>query len=621
MCKQEEPTPVAAPLAKNDRGAMFMSFWNRLTPKAAGPSQASKVVTRTVPPSPKKTVPGNVTPILAAKSSRTFPSYSSLSDIPPFSEVVSDDGGIFEVPVKQREFVLIVKLEKADNTYCLISTKEHYGSAVFVGTIKRIQLTGALVSHADCGIADQALIYTVYQQRVGLNGINALGDDVAPIAKAIDDLVQESIDRRSSDIHIEKRSTQATVRMRVFGRVQVVSDSWDPEYVMRFARAMYTLADEDSKDTSFQPDGQMAVTRLLPSGIRVKLRVQLSTAYPDDGMDVVIRVLRVGATAKIMSPQELGYAPDHNAMIEFIENAPSGATFIAGTTGSGKSTSLQTMMLNIRDSGRGLKLITIEDPPEYVLDGITQIPVVRRKAQDTKENPFAQAMRATMRMDPDVIMVGEIRDNESAALSVGMVQSGHKVLTTIHADSAFGIVARLSKMGLDAQTLSARGYLNGFMYQKLVPVLCPHCRVEYDTSCALPINGLHDRIKYVASPGDTIFLESEKGCEHCNFLGVVDRTVCAEIVIPDEKILEHLREDNVPAAYKYWRSLRKGKSASSMLGATALEHAVLKMRQGVVSPVDVEKEFGMLTGHFIEDLGSGILSDDFTFSDNSGLIS
>lgn len=595
----------------------MLNILDRFTRKSGPVNPPVKPRVRPTSNSERLVTTGKVTPITAAKSAKTIPTYSSVSDIPTYSEVSSDKDGRFELTAKQREFLLVVKLEKAENTYCLITTKEYSGSAAFVGTLARIIKDGADVSEVDCGVSDEALIHTVYQR--GRSGVAELDPATAPIAAAIDALVQDSIDRRSSDIHIEKRAEVASVRFRVYGRVQLFSDSWDPEYVMRFARAMYALADSDSKDTSFQPNGQFALTRKLPSGVRVKLRVQLSTAYPDDGMDIVIRVLRVGATAKVMTPEELGYAPDHNAMIEFIVNAPSGATFIAGTTGSGKSTSLQTLMLNIRDSGRGLKLITIEDPPEYVLDGITQIPVVRRRDQDANLNPFAQAMRATMRMDPDVIMVGEIRDSESAALSVGMVQSGHKVLTTIHADSAFGIVARLVKMGLDAQTLAARGYLNGFMYQKLVPVLCPHCRVEYDPSCALPINGLHERIKYVTQPDDTIYLESPNGCEHCNNLGVVDRTVCAEIIIPDEKILEHLREDNVPAAYKYWRSLRKGKHPTSMLGATALEHAVLKMRKGIVSPVDVELEFGMLTGHFIEDLGTGLLGDDFTFSDSSGL--
>jgi type II secretory ATPase GspE/PulE/Tfp pilus assembly ATPase PilB-like protein len=541
----------------------------------------------------------NVTPIRAAAAtvatSASITYYKSTSDLPAYTEVASLGGKRFEVGLRAQEAIAVLQLAEANDLYCVIATKETFGSASYKGMLARIADAGCRVRR--CGTADGALIHRVNKASVDV----AFSDERDKrIVLDIDKLTQDALDQDASDIHIEKRAGSAKVKMRINGRLELHSDSWDPDYVDRFARALHTLADDDSKAQTFTEDAQMAVSRRLqPSGAQVKLRVQVAPAYPDGGLDIVIRVLRVGMTAKIKQLIELGYEPEQIEMLEYMQAAPGGLTVIAGTTGCGKSTTLQTVMTNIQRDNPGHKLISIEDPPEYVLPGVTQIPVARRRDQ-SGENLFAQAMRATLRMDPDVLMIGEIRDKESAELTVHTVQSGHKALGTLHTESALGVVARLLSMGIQRDVLAGRRFLTGLIYQTLVPLLCPHCKLDYDPTSTAISKALHDRIRRVTRAGDTIFVEAPGGCSHCNHRGIIGRTVCAEMVIPTPQILEHIRKGDMAAAYKSWREQLHSNGPDLMTGATALEHGILKMRRGQVSPVDVEHALGLLFDFTLE---------------------
>lgn len=337
----------------------------------------------------------------------------------------------------------------------------------------------------------------------------------------------------------------------------------------------------------------MSISRSLVDGGKVKLRVQTMPAYPDGGIDIIMRVLKIGAASKVRTLVELGYEQDHIRMLDYMMSSPSGVIVVAGTTGSGKSTSLQTMMTGIRQKNAGFKMYSVEDPPEYIIPGVTQVPVKRREGETG--NPFARTMKDLMRGDPDVCMIGEIRDSESAACLVSLTQSGHKVLTTVHAISALGIFERFSKMGIDLPTLSSHGFISGLMYQTLVQNLCQECRIEYTTESDLPDPGIHERIKSVTRPGERIYLRG-RGCANCMDTGIVGRTVCAEMVIPDRKMLGALRRGDIASAYDHWRGSRKP-NTGIMAGMSALDHAIIKIRRGEISPEDAESALGLLTGY------------------------
>lgn len=527
------------------------------------------------------------------------PVYKSLSDLPPHTGVASQDGGRFELGQNQRQHMFILELSGLVDTFAVITTKDHFGSASYKAAVERIEKAGCKTQAS--GTADGALIVRVNKDQ---REAGAVDEKTNAIIKDIEKLAQAALESDASDIHIESRSSGVMVRMRINGRLQNYSDSWETDYAVQFGRALFSIADDDSKPTGWSTDCQMSVSRTLPSGARVKLRVQVSPAYPDDGMDVVIRVLRVAASAKVKSLDALGYAPDHIEMLEYMLTSPHGLIVIAGTTGSGKSTTLQTAMQNIRKADLGRKLVSIEDPPEYVLEGVTQIPVSRPKDKNSaagpQMNPFAAAMRNTMRMDPDVIMIGEIRDGTSAELMVAMVQSGHKVLTTIHTESALGIFSRLRGMNVQNDVMAGRGFISGLIFQTLVPTLCKHCRVDYDPGIEELPEALHERIRAVVKDGDTLFIESKNGCEHCNHTGIAGRTVCAEMVIPDGTLRDYVLSNSLKEAHNHWRSQRASKPADSMIGATALDHAILKMRRGEVSPTAVEGALGLLNDFSLE---------------------
>lgn len=522
------------------------------------------------------------------------PVYKALSELPAHTVLASREGGRFALSAAMRQHMFILELSLAPDSYAVVTTKDHFGSATYKAALASIAAANCVSQF--CGIADGALIARLNKdQRETLN----LDEKTNAIIKDIEKLVQAAIDADASDIHIESRSGGVMVRVRVNGRLQRYSDSWSTEYTEQFSRALFSIADADSKQTNWSNNCQMSVSKTLPSGARVKLRIQNSPAYPDEGMDIVVRVLRVATSAKVKSLESLGYAPDHIEMLEYMLSSPHGLIVIAGTTGSGKSTTLQTAMQNIRTAGPGRKLISIEDPPEYVLEGVTQIPVSRPKEgaasnQTGSMNPFAAAMRNTMRMDPDVIMIGEIRDSVSADLMVGMVQSGHKALTTIHADSAIGIFSRLRGMKVENDVLAGRGFVSGLIFQTLVPTLCPHCRVDYEGGLPDIHDALHKRIRSVVRDGDTVFVESQSGCGRCNHTGIAGRTVCAEMVIPDATLRECVLANSMKDAYHHWRRQQAGRPPSSMMGASALDHAILKMRRGEVSPMAVEEALGLL---------------------------
>jgi general secretion pathway protein E len=594
-----------------------MSLLSRLTggkqPVAAPPAAGrplQSAIRRVQPPAPGHSATVTVLKQPPKQLGKDTPQYRQLSDVPAYSEVASAAGRRYALNSKTQETMVVLKLSGADNLYTVLATKETFGAAGYLGIMQRIAGDGFKVK--GCGIADGPMVTRLYAEA---SNSSVLDDEaIKPIVRSIDKVVEDALDDDASDIHIEKRAAGVKVRFRINGRLELYTDAWTREFVEQMARALHTIADEDSKDVTFSTDGQMSVSRTVSGNQRVKLRVQMSSAYPDEGQDIVMRVLRVAASANVRTLKELGYAPDHLTQLEYMLSSPGGLICVVGTTGSGKSTTLQTMMMDIRKSDSGLKMITVEDPPEYAMEDVTQIPVSRRRG--STENPFVAPMRNALRMDPDVLMPGEIRDAETAALLGNMVQSGHKALTTLHADSVFGAIGRLHSMGMDLDVLGGRTFISGLIFQTLVPVLCKHCKVDYRPDMKDISPALHARIAHVVEAGDTIFVEapnpkeSPNPCKHCNGRGISGRTVCAEMLVPDATIKECIRTNDMTRAYDHWRLQRAGKQAGEMAGATALEHGLAKMREGMVSPIAVEKALGLLHDFALEASPTGAETGD-----------
>ncbi|WP_425263663.1 GspE/PulE family protein [Vibrio owensii] len=415
--------------------------------------------------------------------------------------------------------------------------------------------------------------------------------------KRFDAMLVESIELGVSDIHIETRRDAAVVRYRVNGSLQH-ADDWEVKYAREMATVIYQVIAAE-KDTTFIESQQQSaiIDQVLSNGMRVRVRLNTMPAYPD-GFDVVMRLLVMGKSSGDLTLTMLGYSEEQQSTIRASISKPVGCTIISGTTGSGKSTSLSTMItsrinenINPETKSCSIKVITVEDPPEYEIKHATQTPVVRSKAKEG-ENPFSEAIKAAMRSDPDILMVGEVRDGDSAELLVGAVQSGHQAFTTVHAPSAIGIVSRLRSLGISNDVLGSNEFIAGLIYQALVPVLCTECHrtveqfeAEIDKHDIANIE-LMQRLRQVCSEEELkqIRFKGTDKCPHCSG-GIKSRTVVAETIMPDEYMFECFSKSEEPRAWKHYKE--NG-------GKFALDHGVEKMKMGICDPRDVEHKLGRI---------------------------
>lgn len=425
------------------------------------------------------------------------------------------------------------------------------------------------------------------------------------LTEFFDGIVGYSLEQQVSDIHFEKRASKSQIRMRRHGEL-LFYKSLDPKYTSDLCTVIYNvLAEAESKDINFNADDyQAAAINRIVNNIEVKLRYQSLPTYPG-GFDVILRVLPIGSDDEKYTPlNKLGYSPSQEKALLNIIAKPVGALIIAGTTGSGKSTTLKNLLM-FTNLARGLKckIYTIEDPPEYKIPHVSQIPVRRLKQEEnSNRSPFHAPLIAAMRGDPDILMIGEIRDGFTGDGLKKATQSGHQVMTTVHASSSLGIIERLADFGIKPSVMGSPEFLTGLIYQKLIPVICPDCSIPFlkvfeGMKSESKDVELSKRLEDVADLTKDNIRVRGGGCKNCNNLGVVGRTVCAEIISPDFTMLKFFREEDAIGAYEYWRSLSDGdRDSENMTGKTALEHAITKLRKGLICPRDIEESFGPING-------------------------
>lgn len=467
----------------------------------------------------------------------------------------------------------------------LMVSKSHVNNPQVISFMEEIRLggyTNAVLQPVDIGV-----IAGCYEKRGGGGQVVGSGRDSARMRREVIELVGGLSKRRTSDIHIIVGETSCSVRARIDGSMQHVAD-WPAEYGHSFCAAAFAMA--DASDVNYQPyeyQGARCSNRKdlrLPEGV-ISLRMQFNpTTY--GGRALIIRILYDSDDRTKGDIADLGFAPEQVEDFEFLRAKPFGINIVAGPTGHGKSTTLQRNILAIlREYKNNIAIFTVEDPPEYPIQGAVQMPVVNAASSEERAEAFTKAIAAALRSNPDRIMIGEVRDSSSAKLAFEAAMTGHQVWTTLHSNDAITIPFRLRDLHVEEYKLVDPTLLTGLVSQRLVRKLCPHCRRPVINSSDLP-HGVLGRLEEIEVPLNSVRIHNAKGCEKCKFTGYSGRTIAAEMILPDEGFMDFVRKDQKGAAFDYW--------INELNGRTMVEYGIDLVQKGIASPLDAERVLGYL---------------------------
>lgn len=492
------------------------------------------------------------------------------------------------------------------------------------------------------------------------------------VQKQIKGLFDRCVQMDGSDLHIMVRDTEAILKVRALGDLERI-EQYNADKGNAICRTIYTTMC-DVADRNFQPkraqNARISALHLpdVLSGARV------ATTPTENGYYMVCRLL-YKPKDKNPTLEQLGYEYFHIDDLNRLKSKTSGVTIISGPTGSGKSTTLQVVISSlISDADGKSHVITVEDPPEYVIFGwetqitqhrnsenviisrevldddgnvvlnekgekvfsdfvskkikcyATQTPVSNAKGRDARSEKFNEAISAAMRLDPDVIMIGEVRDSSSASAAIQAALTGHQVFTTIHANSALTIFSRLLDIGAKKELACDAAVIVGLIAQRLIKKLCVHCSVDIMNNLpeiekdekkletfkrllvAFGWYAKYEDVKNIENINDLlnnsksenkidlsgVRTRNPSGCEKCGNKGIAGRSVVAEIIMTDDTYMELAAQDKKAELRNYWMG--------KLRGVDMLMHGLLKVKKCISDPFELEKELGYIELYHSTDL-------------------
>ena len=395
--------------------------------------------------------------------------------------------------------------------------------------------------------------------------IEKLADQDASIVKLVNTIIFTAVQKRASDIHIESKDEGVKIKYRVDGVLGEAMELIDKKFQSPIISRVKVMSDLDIAERRVPQDGRF---RLKIKDKTIDFRVSIMPSIY--GEDSVIRILDKEMITEAISELRLdllGFSDEVLTKLRKYITQPYGMVLVTGPTGSGKTTTLYAAITEIKSPED--KIVTIEDPVEYQVDGITQIPVNEKKGLT-----FARGLRSILRHDPDKIMVGEIRDPETAQIAIQSALTGHLVFTTVHANNVFDVIGRFLHMQVDPYSFISA--LNCILAQRLVRVLCPRCKVPvHYTDRHLLESGLNPE-----TYREQVFYEP-KGCVDCNLTGYKGRTAIAELLELSDPIRELILEK------KPLSEVRKRAKSEGMIFIR--EVGVKKVIKGTTSLKDLNK--------------------------------
>ncbi len=402
-------------------------------------------------------------------------------------------------------------------------------------------------------------------ETLSIDKLTATDNDIAPVIKLVDTTIFNALERRASDIHIESRDQEVAIKYRIDGVLHYamppIAKDWQSTIISRIK----VMSELDIAEKRVPQDGRFRVrykSRLIDFRVSIMPTIH--------GEDAVLRVLDKESMSEKFAKLSLdvvGFAESDLVKFRRYITEPYGMVLVTGPTGSGKTTTLYAALSEIKNDED--KIVTIEDPVEYQVKGITQIPVNEKKGLT-----FARGLRSILRHDPDKIMVGEIRDQETAQIAINSALTGHLVFTTVHANNVLDVLGRFLNMGVEAYNFVSA--LNCILAQRLVRVICDHCKRQVTYPDALLIeSGLNpDEWR------DVPFMEGT-GCFECGGTGFRGRSAIHELLDLTDRIREMILDR---------RPTSEIKRAAKEDGMTFLrDSAVAKMRAGITTLREINK--------------------------------
>ncbi len=389
--------------------------------------------------------------------------------------------------------------------------------------------------------------------------------DISPVIRLVDTTIFSALERRASDIHIETRDAEVVIKYRIDGVLHYAMPPIAKEWHSTIISRIKVMSELDIAERRVPQDGRF---RVRYKGRSIDFRVSIMPSI--HGEDAVLRVLdkeSMSEKFKSLSLDAVGFDETDLRKFRRLILEPYGMVLVTGPTGSGKTTTLYAALSEIKNDED--KIVTIEDPVEYQIKGITQIPVNEKKGLT-----FARGLRSILRHDPDKIMVGEIRDNETAQIAIQSALTGHLVFTTVHANNVIDVLGRFLNMGVEAYNFVSA--LNCILAQRLVRNICPGCRRPAEVT----EDNLRESALDVAEWRSVTFYEGG-GCMECSGTGFRGRTAIHELLDLSDKIRDLILERR-PSS-----EIRRAAYEEGM--SSLRESALRKVKQGITTLKEINK--------------------------------
>lgn len=535
--------------------------------------------------------PGTQVAAPARKQTRVMePSSSELAEIKAFEgNILTSPSGVAPISPEHMKFAALLDFPRGS---VLIVSRSH-ASSHEISTVRSLLRRKGIVWRREY-LVGLDVIREAYE-RVG-HGEVAVGTTQGPavaMEKAFIDLISDAAKAKASDIHVFVGQHEAEIRFRVDNLLTVDRQMTAIE-ASELCQAAFAMASDS--DTTYRPNEIQGarITEVKLRSLNFKgdvqaLRLQFDPLH-GGGRYMVVRLLyaqRVGSTDDI---DTLGYTKSQIDQIKRMRRRPVGVNVICGPTGSGKSTTLQRGLTALMREKKGLATLTIEDPPEYIIEGAAQIPVTNAQSAEDRAEKFRAAIAGALRSDPNIIMIGEIRDAPSAKLAFEAAMTGHAVWTTLHANDAISIIDRLRDQSVEMFKLSDPTLMSGLIGQRLIRRTVADKTVSFEEAVSMELLDpeLFEKLRRLC--GEKVsgirFAAARESAEDYDdhFAG---RTVVAEVIVPDYDFLELMRQDKKADAIKYWQS--------ELEGLKMVEHGLLRVMRGEADPREIEDNIGFIS--------------------------